>query len=97
MAEDRDPRFEPGLALDQPGQRIADAALGELHVAERIGFRGGAGLVLELRDVSTFRDDDDAEELALATPAVKMADDVAEGQRELGDDDQVGAAGDPAV
>src|SRR5438034_644902 len=62
-------------------------------VPERILLRLAAKLSLQLCDARPLGDHDDAEELALSAPAVEVRDDLGEGKLELGDDDEVGAAG----
>src|SRR5260370_7393547 len=92
MTEHSDAGLEACFELDPSRQRIADSAFGELHMPECVRLRLAGGLLLELGDMRAFRDHDDAEELALAAPPIQMADDIAQRERELGDDDQVGAA-----
>src|SRR5260370_10811077 len=66
MTEHSDAGLEACFELDPPRQRIADSALGELDMPERVRLRLAGGLLLELGDMRAFRDHDDAEELALA-------------------------------
>src|SRR5260370_33148962 len=96
VAEDGHASLESSLTLHQPRQRIADAALGQPYVAERIRVGRTTRLVLELGDVCTFSDHDDAEQLAFPAAPVEVADDILECQRELRNDDHVGAACQPA-
>src|SRR5690348_15286080 len=96
MAEHRDARLEPGLAFDVRRQQVADAALGEADVPERVLVALAPTVPIELRDVRPFGHDDDAEEPALSAAPVEMRGDLGQADRELGNDDQVGAAGDAA-
>ena len=96
MPQDRDPGLEAGVALDRAGENVADSALGEPDVPERVLLRLAAQLALQLGNVCAFGDDDDAEELALAAAAVEVGDDVRQRDLVLRDDDQVGAACDSA-
>ena len=93
MAQHCHPGLEAGVALDPTRQGIADTALGELHVAERIGFLCTSRLRFELGDVSAFGDDDDAEQLAVAATPVQVADHLLESHLEFRDHDEVSAAG----
>src|SRR2546422_6479755 len=70
VAEHGHAGLEACLALDRARQQIADAALGQPDVAERILLRLAAGLALQLGDARALGDHDDAEELAFATPPV---------------------------
>src|SRR5207248_10518889 len=93
VTEYRDPRAGARLALDGAGEDVADSSLGQPDVTERILLRLAAKLSLQLCDARPLGDHDDAEELALSAPAVEVRDDLGEGELELGDDDEVGAAG----
>src|SRR5437773_5088637 len=95
VSEHGHPSFETGLVLDRARKNVADAALGEPDVAEGILFRISALLPLELGNMRAFGDDDDAEQLALPAPAIEMGDHLGEADLKLGNDDEVGAAGDP--
>jgi hypothetical protein len=91
VTQHRDPGLEAGLVLDGAGQDVADAALGQSGVAERVLLGLAPLLLFELGDVRALGDDDDAEKLALTAAAVEVGGDIGERDRELRDDDQVGA------
>src|SRR2546430_6927918 len=93
MPEHGHPRLETGLALDPAREQVAESALREPDVAECVLLLLAAHLSFQLGDVGAFRDDDDAEELALAATAIEVGDHLGEGNLELGDDDQVCATG----
>src|SRR5207248_8472873 len=65
VAEDRHPGLETGIPLHRAGEDVANAALGETGMPERVLLGFPALLSLQLGDAGPFRDDDDAEELAL--------------------------------
>ena len=97
VAERRHARLEAGHLLERVGELLADAA--EAHVPERVELAGrrrdlaGAGLV---RERPALADDDDRE---VPAAAVARADEVGaalDGERELGDQHDVGAARDAA-
>src|SRR5438093_8936990 len=93
VTEHGDPRLEAGVTLDGAGEDVADSSLRQPDVTERILLRLAPKLSLLLRDARPLGDHDDAEELALSAPAVEVRDDLGEGTLELGDDEEVGAAG----
>ena len=95
-SEHGDAGLEARLALDRAGKDVTDAALGEPHVPKCILLRLAAELAVELGYASPLRNDDDAEQLAFAAPAIKVRDHIGKRQLELRDDDQVGAARHPA-
>src|SRR5258708_14846494 len=97
MPEHGDSCFNTGVPVDAAGEHVADAALGQPDVAERIFRSLPLRVFLELWNVRTLGDDDDAEQLALASPAVEVSDHLGKGYLELGDDDQVGAARNAAL
>src|SRR5690348_5488237 len=76
VTKDRDAGLESGLAFDAAREQVADATLRQPDVTEGILLGLAAQLSLELRDVGALGDDDDAEQLAFAAPAVQVRDDV---------------------
>ena len=98
VAEHGHARLVAGALLDLPRELAADAA--ELHVAELVGLArlladepALAGVVGQL--VALADDDDREVEPALVAPA-DLGAGLLDGDRVLGDQDHVGAAGDPA-
>src|SRR5690349_18487568 len=79
VPKDGDARLESRLVLDPAREQVADASLCEPDVTEGILLRLAAHLALELRDVGTLGDDDDAEQLAFTAPAIEMRDNVGDG------------------
>src|SRR5258708_37763870 len=92
MAEDCHSRLKSCLALDVPGEPVADASLREADVAEGVLLALAGGLRFQLRDLRAFRDDDDAEQLAFSPASVQVCDDLVQADLELGDEDQARAA-----
>src|SRR4029077_20755850 len=70
MPEHGHPRLESSLALDAAGQQVADAALREPDMTERVLLGLASRLAVELRDVGALGHHDDAEQLPVATAAV---------------------------
>src|ERR1700694_3030206 len=92
MTEHSHACLESGFPLDPSRESIANASLGELHMAECIFFLAGSSLFFELGYVSALRNDDDAEELAVTSAAGEGADHPLESELELRAYDEVGAA-----
>src|SRR5207244_12091018 len=97
MAENRHPGLEAGPLLELRGERGADAT--EPDVAELVEgglLRDLSLLAVRVRQLVALADDDDREVLAALVPPAHLVAGLLDGDRLLGDEDHVGAAGDPA-
>ena len=81
------------MLLERLGESLADAA--QAHVAERVELgrrRRELGCALLVRQRPALADDDDREVLAAPVPLADQLGAALDGERELGDQHDVGAA-----
>src|SRR5204863_4744331 len=94
----RHARLEPGALLDLPAEDVADAAEGDVpELVGRARLRADEpALAVLVAQLVAFADDDDREALAARVPAAQLVARGLDRQRLLGDQDDVGPAGDAA-
>ena len=95
VAEDRHTRLEAGALLDLALELDRDAA--EARVAERVGLAAGRRDAAAVARHRALGDDDDRERRPARVAALDALADLVDVERALGDEDDVGAAGDAAV
>jgi hypothetical protein len=94
VAEDRDPRIDGRAHLDLSGDDVADAAQADVAEGVLLARLGDQAGVL---GPGPLGHDDDAEHLAALAAALDLGADLVEVEGELGDEDDVGPAGEAAL